>query len=140
MATATVARWLTAGALSVAGLAVAAPGPAQAAVPAGTGSFAVVETYLLTRPFADSAQLNQIGADGITNGLWTSYRLRSGFAGYDLLVTHQQRTTLRPTSVYVYTAPFGGECTTVGNRGKTGKVWLSFTCQSGFAGDDLRVR
>jgi hypothetical protein len=122
--------------LSVAALTVGAP--AQAAP--GAGPAAVVETYLLTRPSGGTAALNQIGSDGVTNGLWTSFRLRSGIAGYDLLVTHQQRTTLRPAAVLVYTAPPGPECTDVGNRGTAGKVWLSFTCQIGVAGNDLRVR
>lgn len=139
MATATAVRWLTAGSLAVAGL-TAAAAPAQAAPATKAGVSAVVETYLLTRPASQTAALTTIGNNGITNGLWTSFRLRSGFTGYDLLVTHQQRTTLRPSSVLVYTAPFGSECTDVGNRGTTGKVWLSFTCNGGFAGNDLQIR
>jgi hypothetical protein len=129
MGTTTAVRWLTAGACTVAAL--AAGTPAQAAG---------VETYLLTRPAGGNAALNQIGAGGVAAGLWTSYRLRGGIAGSDLLVTHQRRTTLRPAPVLVYTAPPGPECTEVGNRGTAAKVWLSFTCQIGFAGNDLRVR
>ncbi|MFC7531563.1 hypothetical protein [Actinoplanes sp. GCM10030250] len=142
MATTTAARWLTVGGLAVAGLIAAAPAQAAPAAPGstGAGAAAVAETYLLTRPSGGTAALNQIGSSGVTSGLWTSFRLRGGFAGYDLLVTHQQRTTLRPAPILVYTAPPGNECTDVGNRGVAGKVWLSFTCRIGVAGNDLMVR
>ena len=110
--------------------AVVAPGTAAVAS-APTTTTVLLGTYSFGR-----AQV--IGTDGLANGAWTAFSVRSGIAGDDLVVTYRPRVRAiaeRP----VYTAAFDEvttprtECEKVGADGLAHHVWVSFRCRTGWA-------
>ncbi|MEV4641025.1 hypothetical protein AB0J80_27155 [Actinoplanes sp. NPDC049548] len=80
-----------------------------------------------------------IAAGGQAAGLWTDAKVRSGFAGDDLIVTYAPRTAALPAEKQVYTALYNqvadpqAECARVGADGVARQVWTTFRCRTGVA-------
>ncbi|KUL24398.1 hypothetical protein [Actinoplanes awajinensis] len=115
----------------VLGATAAVLAPAAAAPAASRTTTAPLGTYGFGRA-------GVIGEAGVAAGVWRSFAVRPGFAGDDLSVTYQRRTTAYAAEKQVYTAAFTtvadaqGECLAVGAAGVARKVWVSFRCQTGF--------
>ncbi|OJF13993.1 hypothetical protein [Couchioplanes caeruleus] len=109
--------------------ALLAPSAAQAA-PCETT--ALLGTYKFGRA-------DVIAAGGLAAGVWNAARVRSGFAGDDLIITFVPRTERYASERQVYTAIYSevsdplAECQQVGADGVARQVWMSFRCRTGVA-------
>ncbi|MEV0678628.1 hypothetical protein AB0I60_19130 [Actinosynnema sp. NPDC050436] len=121
-----LARALTAATAALAGVAALSLG-------AGTAQASSTDpVYLLT---TDNVTCGQIGTNGTSGGVFSSYECRSGIAGYSVLV--------RPTSgsfdnVYLATLSLA-DCASAGDNGVNGAIWSNYVCQLGVAGYSLKV-
>ncbi|MEV6601488.1 hypothetical protein AB0M36_32245 [Actinoplanes sp. NPDC051346] len=128
----------TAAVLLAPSAAQAAPGEITDLLAPGAAQSAPGETtdLLGTYGFGRAAV---IGAEGQAAGLWSATRVRSGFAGDDLIITFVPRTERYATEKQVYTAIYNqvsnprAECEQVGADGVEHRVWMSFRCRTGVA-------
>lgn len=111
---------------------------ATPAAPAGAADAAPQESAVATHAVA--AASHRLGAAGTAAGLWESYEVFNGFAGYVLVVRHEPAAGLRDAWTYVYTAPHGRECADVGGAGADRRVWLRYRCTDDHRGQRLYVR